>query len=33
MEESRNQYSQKMLEDAAKFQELQAKKEEEARQF
>lgn len=33
LEDNRNQYSQKMLEDAAKFQELQAKKEEEARNF
>lgn len=33
LEEYRNQYSQKMLEDAAKFQELQAKKDEEARNF
>ena len=33
LEENRNQYSQKMLEDAARFQELQAKKEEEARNF
>jgi len=33
LEEQRNQYSQKMLEDASKFQELQAKKEEEARNF
>lgn len=33
MENSRNDYSQKMLEDAAKFQELQQKKEEDARQF
>lgn len=33
MEEKRNEYSQKMLEDAAKFQELQAQKEEDARKF
>ena len=33
LEENRNIYSQKMLEDAAKFQELTAKKEEEARNF
>jgi len=33
LEENRNQYSSKMLEDAARFQELQAKKEEEARNF
>ena len=33
LEENRNQYSQKMLEDAARFQELQAKTEEEARNF
>lgn len=33
LDENRNNYSQKMLEDAAKFQELQAKKEEETRNF
>lgn len=33
LEERRNEYSQKMLEDAAKFQELQAQKEEDARKF
>ena len=33
LEEKRNEYSQKMLEDAAKFQELQAQKEEDARKF
>ena len=33
LDENRNAYSQKMLEDAARFQELQAKKEEETRNF
>lgn len=33
LDENRNTYSQKMLEDAARFQELQAKKEEETRNF
>ncbi len=33
LEENRNRYSQKMLEDAARFQELQAKKEEERKNF
>lgn len=33
MDENRNSYSQRMLNDAAKFQELQAKKEEETHNF
>jgi hypothetical protein len=33
LEENRNAYSQKMLEDAARFQELQAKKDEEEKNF
>lgn len=33
LEDSRNEYSRKMLDDAAKFQELQSKKEEEAKNF